>query len=512
MVEEGRNREKKLTLHRRWYEAHSLLGMWVLLPLFIMLACGTISFFRDSLKAWHTPAMQHLYQPSVDEKLSPEVEELIQSVPTDASFIAIYLPNEDVPITKVRHKINGKGYSSTGATSEGEIISSSQLDTKVVEHIYKWHYLEPLPGGRYVAGLIALIWLSLTINGFYLHRKKLFSQFNFRKKRKGGALQSWLHTITATLTFPFHFIYGVTGVIFNLSIVALPVTMLIAFDGDRNAMMEQFTGVPSDPKPSGELVNKIPELQPFIDQARLELNQKNAKLKLILIRAPFDQNGMLNIRFAGADEYQAEVKFLHNESKDVIFVNQELKTSGINKVLKPIFKLHFGDYSWFIKCIYVLMGVFLCLLTTAGARLYISRKKSTFPRATQFFERLFDGLGLGIFPAIAILALSNRLLPADLVNRGAVEIYIFQVVWVVIGLIFLIFGTSARRRQVIFYTALSGLFLIPWLDGLLYQNWLWGEKIWIVPNVGRANLVLLTLLPAVILLQLAYKKSRARRP
>ena len=131
-------------------------------------------------------------------------------------------------------------------------------------------------------------------------------------------------------------------------------------------MMEQFSGIPSDPEPSGQLVSKLPDFQPFIDQAKLELQHDNAKLDLIIVKKPFDQKGVLNIRFRGPDEYKAEVRFLLNESANAILVNHELKTSGINKVLRPIFKLHFGDYTWFIKCIYVVMGIFLCLLTTAG--------------------------------------------------------------------------------------------------------------------------------------------------
>ena len=424
---ENKTQEKRRALHQRWYEAHSIFGMCVLLPLFIMLVCGSISFFRGTLRAWHIPVFQQSCQVTDNTILSPETKEIIQSIPSDTSLINIKFPKEEVPITEVRYRAKGEDFIYTGITPEGEIIPHSQLDSKVIETIYKWHYLEPFPGGRYIAGLVALIWLTLTINGFYLHRKKLFSQFNFRKKRTGNAFQSWLHTITATVTLPFHFIYGITGVIFNLSIVALPVTMMLSFQGDRDAMMEQFTGIPADPKPSKELVSELPDIQPFIDQAKLELQHSDTKLDLILIRKPYDQKGMLNLRFSGPDDYKAEVQYLLNESTDPIFVNHEQKTSGINKVLTPIFKLHFGRYGWFIKSIYVLMTAFLCLLVTAGARLYIKRKQSSLPRATNFFERAFDGFGIGIFPAITIFALSNRLLPENLANRGSIEAYIFHI-------------------------------------------------------------------------------------
>ena len=424
MIKKGESKETMPTLHRRWYEAHSLLGMWALLPLFIMLACGTVSFFRDSLKAWHTPSLQHHYHPSADDILSSEVNEAIQTVPAEASLIWVYFPSEELPITKVRHRIKGHDDISIGITPEGEIIPHTKLDSKVSEHIYKWHYLAP-------------------------------------------------------------------------------------FQGDKQAMMEQFTGIPSDPKPSGILVGQLPDFQPFIDQAKLELND-NAKLDFIIVRNPFDEKGVLNLRFTGPNDYKAEVKFLLHESTEAVLVNQELKTNGINKVLRPIFKLHFGDYAWFIKCIYVLISIFLCLLTTAGARLYIKRKETIFPRATQFFERIFDGLGIGILPAIAILVLSNRLLPDSLENRGIIEVYIFHISWISIGLFFLFFGSGPKRRKILYYTALSGLSTIPWLDGLLYQNWLWSEKIWFVPSVGWTNIVLLTLLPTVVLLQIAYRKARLR--
>ena len=53
------------SLQSRWFEAHSISGSLVLIPLFIILVKGTISFFQKELRAWHTPALQLAEPPPI---------------------------------------------------------------------------------------------------------------------------------------------------------------------------------------------------------------------------------------------------------------------------------------------------------------------------------------------------------------------------------------------------------------------------------------------------------------
>jgi len=174
-------------LQKRWYEAHSIAGMVVLLPLFIILCCGTVSFFREPLKAWHTPDIWHGYEPVENHQSGEVVNHILSEAPKDINSIIVRGPVPDAPITKVEYK-NKKETVVVGVTSTGEVIPNERLTSKVAQHIYKWHYLDPLPQGRIIAGIVALIWLALTISGFFLTYQLLLFPlqclFPFREIRK----------------------------------------------------------------------------------------------------------------------------------------------------------------------------------------------------------------------------------------------------------------------------------------------------------------------------------------
>jgi len=246
--------------------------------------------------------------------------------------------------------------------------------------------------------------------------------------------------------------------------------------------MEHFNGLPADPKPSGEVVSALPDIQPFIKRANEEIQDENLHFSHLSFSNPYDENGVLNVRYYETPDSgkRTEVKFLPYVSDEPIAINRQFGATGVREVLRPVLLLHFGDYEGFWKLLYVIMGVSLCVLTTAGARLYIKRKARELPR------------------------LSNRLLPHSL-NKGALEMQIFHVSWVIIGLAILIIGTGKRQRNVLYYSALLGLFCIPWLDGVLLGAWPWSDKLWTISAVAKINWYLLILLPFIGILHIYVK-------
>ena len=57
-----------------------------------------------------------------------------------------------------------------------------------------------------------------------------------------------------------------------------------------------------------------------------------------------------------------------------------------------------------MKIIYTIGGLILCVLTYAGARMWIDRKSRALPRWAIIYERLFDGFALWLLPAVGIFA------------------------------------------------------------------------------------------------------------
>ncbi|MEM9017317.1 MAG: PepSY-associated TM helix domain-containing protein [Verrucomicrobiota bacterium] len=478
-------------LHSRWYEAHSVAGVFALIPLFVILVTGTISFFRAELRAWHTPALRvEVAEPlaKVDAILSEHLDE----VPAEADHLRIDFPTEWSPLVSMQWQNEGeeKRIKRAYHPVEGTEVDSNAISSEWAMHIYRWHYLRPIPGGLQISGFIALAWFALTVSGFYIHRKELLSQFKGWGKRKGKALQSWLHGITATLTLPFHLIFGVTGAIFGLNLVALPLVLFLGYKGDQEELMQYFSGVESPAEFTETRVESLPPLDPFIERTLEEA--PGVEIVNLFLEKPYDEGARLHVHFDEGGGAIGEAKFdIHESTEPVFFATASAAPIG-SRIMGVAFMLHFANFGGlFMKILYTIGGVLLCLLTYAGARLWILSKAKQLPRGSVFFERFFDGFAVGLFPAIAIFAWANRLLPASIPDRAGTEILVFHVAWAAIALLLVVFGTSRQRRRTMMIATVVLLALVPVLDGILYQAWPWDATSWYVPSVGVTNLFLI---------------------
>lgn len=487
------NNDPKLpSLHSRWYEAHSIAGVLLIIPLFVIVFTGTISFFRNELLVWHTPELR-FEVPEQIESVDPSITAHLEHIPKEANFVQIQLPNKFTPALSLRWSIEGQDsrHSLHWNPNTGEPLNENALSSQLARKIYHWHYLRPLPMGLYISGLIAVIWFALTVSGIYIHRKKLISQFKGWSGKGAKAFQSWMHTVAGTLTLPLHVIYSATGALFGLNAIALPLVVILAYGGDQDKAMVELLGNEPEPAYTGVLVDSLPSFDPILQNA-LEHIPEGATILDLSMAHPFDEVAELHAHFIDASGGRGEIVFdLHQsaEPKHIVTADQ---TAGAPAVFTVALKLHFGRIAgYFGRTIFFIGGVALILLTYAGARLWCIRKKRDLPRATNITEKLFDGFALGLMPAIGIYAWANRLLPADAAPRGTLEEWIFHGSWVAIGLGVFIFGTGPATRRFLFRTMTALLGLIPLIDGLLYNTWPWSPSSWIAPGFGAVNLTLL---------------------
>ncbi|MEM1223839.1 MAG: PepSY-associated TM helix domain-containing protein [Verrucomicrobiota bacterium] len=479
-------------LHARWYEAHSIAGVFGLIPLFIIMVTGTITFYQHELIAWHIPAARvEAGEPVV--KLDRLTADFIHEVPKEAKSLFIEFPNRYFPILTAKWPSQDGDREIVRAVNPqtAEAIDSNTVSSELAHHLYLWHFLFPLPQGIILAGFLSLAWIALTVSGIYIHRKKLISQFTEGWKHASDrAWQSWLHSIIGTLTLPFHLIYGITGVLYGLGTLALPLVLFITFGGDQKTMMENLTGNEEPAEVTGITVERLPQLDPFLE--RTFAQAPGAEIYNIFIENPYDEGALMHIHFTNSEGDDGEAKFEINRSLEPIFFENTLSLTPAVKILMPAFILHFGAFGGIpVKIAYTVMGITLCLLTYAGTRLWIYRKQRQSPRWSVVLDRLFDGFGLGLLPAIGIYAWANRLLPAYVADRGHVEILIFHWSWIAIGLGVLIAGTGPSLRRWMMHLFVGMLAIVPIFDGFLHDTWPWQANSWYVPSVGIINIILL---------------------
>ena len=484
---------KPPSLMSRWFNVHSSIGMLVLIPMFVMVVTGTISFFRYELAAWAAPALR-LPAPEPLTAIDGLVSETIRDLPAGTPRVQVTFPDSWRPLVELSwREAPGSELSYLYLVPEsGERIDANLVSSQFAEHLYRWHYLHPLPLGLQLSGLIALIWFALTISGAYLHRRKLWSQFREWPQQVGRPLRVSLHTLAATLTLPLHLIYSVTGVFLGLGLLYLPLLLFITFEGDQQQLMQGTFGLPPPALEAGTSAEP-PLLDPFITRT-LEQMPPGTQITSVLMEKPFDAAARLHVHVVNESGRSGEALYDVHVSPEPIFVmNPAQLEPGVNIILTA-FMLHFGNL-WGMggKVIYALGGLLLCVLVAAGARMWVLRHQRTMPKRAALLERLFDGFGLGLLPAIALYAWANRLLPWDIPGRGEVEIVIFHLAWGLVGLLILGLGSGPHRRRALMFGTVILAAFIPLFDGLFYDAWPWQANSWHVPSVGLTNLLLLVL-------------------
>ncbi|MEM9192061.1 MAG: PepSY-associated TM helix domain-containing protein [Myxococcota bacterium] len=475
----------------RWFEAHSVAGVTLLVPFFVMALTGTISLFHEELRAWHTPALR-LAEPPPVHAVDALLTGPLADTPRDAARIHVRLPTRWAPLITVRSTDRDREDLSMAAVdpADGSTLPGSAVSSELAHHLFHWHFLHPLPQGLLLAGFLSVLWLALTVSGLVMHRRKLLSQFRGWGKRRARALHAWIHAAAGTATVPFSLIFGMTGAFLGLSSLLLPVIVLLVFAGDiETAQPALGFDQPPPLEVVGERVDRIPPLDPFVADALAQ--RPGLELTRLDLQEPFDRAARLTVGLASGDGENARVAYDIHESEEPVFVSAPEEPLA-TQVFSFGFMLHFATFGGYaVKVLYALAGILFCWLTYAGAQMYISRKRKHAPRTAKVVERLFDGLGLGLLPAIGIFAWANRWLPEHLAHRGEVEIHVFHIAWALIGVLVLTFGTSRRRRAALVYGSVALLATVPLIDGWRYGVWPWSSASWVVPSVGITSLLLL---------------------
>ena len=178
--------------------------------------------------------------------------------------------------------------------------------------------------------------------------------------------------------------------------------MVLAFDGDQKAALQTLFGSEEPTVFTDVQVAALPDLDPFLERTRAEIPE--GRIDNFYIERPYDEGALMHIHVE-TDAGEAEVKYqIHRSLEPVAVVQAGDVPSGL-KILFASLNLHFGNFGGIVvKLIYTLCGIGLCLLTYAGTRLWIYRVGRGKPRAAQCLDRPFDGIGLGLLPALAIFA------------------------------------------------------------------------------------------------------------
>ncbi|WOT04178.1 PepSY-associated TM helix domain-containing protein [Shewanella youngdeokensis] len=360
------------------------------------------------------------------------------------------------------------------------IVQQDTVITEVRESrggnfFYKLHFkLYYLPGmlGILVVGFCTMFMLVAIVSGVFIHRRIFKDFFSFRRNK---ASRAWLdaHNVSSVLALPYHLMITYTGLVTVMAFY-MPWGVITALDGNTNEFRAQLQGKSEQVQPLGQKANLV-SLDSLWPQIKEQVGE--TPIKQVVIHNPGDANSRVKV-------YRAIDKSITERNEPIIFdgVNGKLlsKTvvaeSATLNVHDTFIALHTGRFAEpLLRLLFFISGLMGCAMITTGALLWAHKirqkqqKQISQGQKATFGLRLGEGLNLmfiaGLPLATSVFFYANRLIPADMANRGQQEINCFFMTLLIVGIIACFKRTLTVWRALLTLTGLS-LIAIPVLNAL----------------------------------------------
>lgn len=411
---------------------HGWLGLLAGWILFAMFLTGTASYFRPEITRWMQPeidlrpvaattaansAVAHL------QKAAPDAEQWFITLPDDrTTSTRVFI--RDRPDPKAKPAPRRPELRLDPATGE-ELIAR---DTRGGEHFYRFHFqLQiPHPWGRWLAGLCAMAMLAAIVSGVITH-KRIFVDFFTLRWSKGQ--RSWLdaHNVSAVVALPFHAMITYTGLV-TLVAMYMPWPIMANYKDPATFETAVF-GAEPEAEASGLLAALTP-VAPLIASASREWGGDPARM---VVRYPNDAAATITL-------YQNAKDRLNARGGSIVFSGVDGRRLSGSPPPGPgaesagvMLGLHMGSFAGpVLRWTYFLLGLAGTAMVGTGLILWTVKRRR--PDAAPFFGlRLAERLNVGAIACLpagmAAFLLANRLLPATMPDRAAVEVSVMFWAW-----------------------------------------------------------------------------------
>ncbi len=379
--------------------AHSWVGVFLSLLLFLVCLSGTIAVFHHEFERWEQPGV-----PEMDSVSPAAIDRAMAAFltrhpePTAHQFVVF--PSSAIPRLVVEN--DDIAYF---ADREGNLLAQEHSPfTKMLVDLHLYLNL-PHAWGMILVSAMGAVICTLVVTGIVAHKRLSRDAF---KLRRGGNRQQYktdLHNRFGLWAAPFHLIIGVTGSYFGLVSVLIVLLAQLYYDGDRDAVVAKvFTPDP---------VLEQPVTRPQLSNAIARMDSLAPAHKLIF----------LTVHEVGSPDQFIEIyakppnKMIYSENYRFDSQGNFLGTAGYEdghwgkQLVYSIYRLHFGDFAGLAsKLLYFVLGVMLTVLCVTGVEMWLAKKAQP-PTLT----RLWNGVVWGSISALALTALISLLLSVSLI-------------------------------------------------------------------------------------------------
>lgn len=491
----------KPRLHNAMFHTHTVSGIVISFALFVCFYAGAVALFMDEIYRWENPEarFESPNPHNIDyDKVLKVATEKAANLDTSKRF-SITPPNAKDPFIKFfgnapKTKDDNGRFNAYINPITYEVIPFTEEKTHMARTIYELHYFKQIPTvGIFISGFVAFFFLFAIFTGILTHWKNIISKF-YAFTTKGKWKQIWTnsHTSLGIVALPFQIVYAVTGALLGLSLLLLAPSAFLMFDGDTNKIIETI-------RPDAAIT--FDEDAKFINNGtnlnyvytNVSSNYPDKKITFITANNYGKEDGAIIMRADDKTGISGDGIFIYNykdgELKDAIIPDYKSYTKGVYGIL---IKLHYATYGGiFLKIIYFILSMITCYIIVSGIMIWRTARDN--PKYTdkqrKFHHRvtkIYLAICLSMFPAIALIFITNKIVPMALENRVLYVNSIFFLGWLLFSIIGLFWNNYRRLNRN--YLAIGGLLslCIPVLNGIVTGDWIWvalSQKQWLVASV-----------------------------
>jgi hypothetical protein len=279
--------------------------------------------------------------------------------------------------------------------------------------------------------------------------------------------------------FPFQLIFAITGVILIVNSFLIGPYTKVLYKGDSKQLFAdlEYSDTLSFKYAYQPLQTRF-NLNTLVQQVEKKWTQ--GKLTLVSIRNFGDDNMHVilqskpnpQVRFSGAGKLVYRVR-----DQKVLYEKSPLAPSTyVDKVKSVVYHLHFGDFGGRpLRVMFFVLGLVGCIVIISGILIWlVARDKTSVPEYKRKFNfwtaNIFLASCLSMLPVTAFTMIV--LLFLDQPNQSDIYHWYFYS-WLILSIYFIIRRDIALTNRQTLLLSVVTCFLLPVLDGVVRQNWLW---------------------------------------
>lgn len=447
------------------WDVHAWVGVWAGLVLHVVCFTGAFCVFRDELGTWQDPEL-HVSHGEM-RPIGQLVRPVLDRGDVGRARIDVYLPDEERSTVDVRY------VPTSGGTRQmvhvhpgtGRVIPDRSQLASILFHVHFLRHDRWFPQGIYVAGVFGVAMALGLVTGVVIHFRKILRELHqFRGHKRPGIAWADAHKVLAVFGLPFQTMAAFTGAMICFGPLLLKLFAGPVFHGDAKAAERTLYGDLSGLAVSGQRVASID-----LDQLVAKATDTLPGLSPTVLRfANYgDAEGSVAV-YGKREGSPLGTSMVRLRLRDGAIVGTETPRANgpAQNIEQWVRGLHFAKYGgWTVRIFHALSGLAACLTILTGNWVWLLRRESRRPRASnRILSRLTVAVGGGLCLATAVLFWANRCIPMHVPLHMLGESVAFFGTWA-LSLLACLFVPSARKSWTALLVVSGALFaLVPVLD------------------------------------------------